>query len=334
IHTPSIAYGRVIRSRRTRTFIEQKPPLAHKRERDQCPLSLRTTKMTSYVVLGLELSTASMRGAPSGTPPSPTSRRTISPPPPLVGAGRPRRHVTSYLANIASWADTFRSTTAGACCSVNYARDCGATGCVVSAIANYTQRRADAAEALRFLVHFVGDITQPLHDEAFEAGANGVAVTFMGFSDNLHSDWDTFMPEELIGGSSLADAQSTKASWIAGDDVGNVITTATRWATDANALVCSVVMPNGAAALTAETDLFPTYYDDVIGTIELQIAKGGYRLANWLNTIFETEVAAKREIVEGAEKRGGLLASRTEHKRELVDESELDGRKFLPEPRR
>ncbi|KAJ7681564.1 nuclease PA3 [Mycena rosella] len=261
---------------------------------------------------------------------------------------------TSYLANIASWADTYRSTTAGAwsaplhfidaednpptSCSVNYARDCGATGCSVSAMANYTQRVGDGrlsaaniAEALRFLVHFVGDITQPLHDEAFEAGANGVAVTFMGFSDNLHSDWDTYMPEELIGGSSLADAkswattliseinsgtyESAKASWIAGDDIGNVVTTATRWASDANALVCSVVMPKGAAALTAEKDLYPTYYDDVIGTIELQIAKGGYRLANWLNMIFETEVAAKREI------------------RELVDESELDGRKFLPEPR-
>ncbi|KAJ7871563.1 S1/P1 nuclease-domain-containing protein [Mycena leptocephala] len=264
----------------------------------------------------------------------------------------------SYLASIASFADQFRATAAGAwsaplhfidaednpptTCNVDFTRDCGATGCVVSAIANYTQRAgdgqltaADTAEAVKFVVHFVGDITQPLHDEAFEAGGNGIPVHFMGFNDNLHSDWDTFMPEELIGGSSLANAQSwantliaeidsgafayEKAGWIAGDTVGDAIATATRWATDGNALVCTVVMPQGAAALTAMPDLFPTYYDAVIGTIELQIAKGGYRLANWLNMIFETDIAS-RGVVDGSEV----------VKREVVPKSELDGHAFLP----
>ncbi|KAK7042205.1 S1/P1 nuclease [Favolaschia claudopus] len=266
---------------------------------------------------------------------------------------------SSYLANIASWADTYRSTAAGqwsaplhfidaednppTSCNVNYARDCGSSGCSISAMANYTQRAGDGrlsaantAEAVRFLVHFVGDITQPLHDEAYEVGGNDISVHFMGFSDNLHADWDTYMPEELIGGDSLADAQSwantliseidsgayasQKASWIAGDTTSDVITTATRWASDANALVCTVVMPQGAAALTAMSDLYPTYYNKVIGTIELQIAKGGYRLANWLNMIYTKEVA-RREIGEEAE-----LLTR-------APESELDGRKFLPEPR-
>ncbi|KAJ7875677.1 hypothetical protein B0H13DRAFT_1632538, partial [Mycena leptocephala] len=63
---------------------------------------------------------------------------------------------TSYQANIGSWADTYRTTTAGAwsaplhfidaednpptSCSIDYTRDCGASGCSISAIANYTQR--------------------------------------------------------------------------------------------------------------------------------------------------------------------------------------------------
>jgi len=267
---------------------------------------------------------------------------------------------TSYLANIASWADDYRATTAGAwsaplhfidaednpptSCNVNYARDCGSTGCSVSALANYTQRvgdgrlsAANTAEALRFLVHFVGDITQPLHDEAYEVGGNDISVKFMGFNDNLHSDWDTYMPEELIGGDSLADAQSwantliadintgtyesVKASWIAGDTISDVVTTGTRWASDANAFVCTVVMPKGAAALTAMSDLYPTYYNGVIGTIELQIAKGGYRLANWLNMIYETEIVARRDVSEESE-----VAKR-------VPESELHGHTFLPELR-
>jgi len=59
----------------------------------------------------------------------------------------------SYLAGIATWADSFRYTAAGrfsgpfhfidaddsppASCGVKYARDCGEQGCVVGAIQNY-----------------------------------------------------------------------------------------------------------------------------------------------------------------------------------------------------
>jgi hypothetical protein len=122
---------------------------------------------------------------------------------------------STYLASIASWADDFRSTAAGkfsapfhfidardsppAQCDVEFERDCGSTGCVVSALQNYTQRvgdgelsAVDVNQALMFIVHFVGDVTQPLHDEALESGGNGIAVTFQGFSDNLHSDWVSF----------------------------------------------------------------------------------------------------------------------------------------------
>jgi hypothetical protein len=49
-------------------------------------------------------------------------------------------------------------------------------------------------------------------------------------------------------------------------------------------------MPNGVAALQ-KGDLYPTYYNSVIPTVELQIAKAGYRLANWLNTIYEQKIA-------------------------------------------
>jgi hypothetical protein len=60
---------------------------------------------------------------------------------------------TSYLANVATWADTYRYTSAGkfsepfhfidandnppSSCSVDYDRDCGDTGCSISAINNY-----------------------------------------------------------------------------------------------------------------------------------------------------------------------------------------------------
>ena len=66
---------------------------------------------------------------------------------------------TDYLASVAAWADSYRSTTAGkysapyhyidandnppSSCSVNLSRDCGTGGCVVSAISNFVST-ADA----------------------------------------------------------------------------------------------------------------------------------------------------------------------------------------------
>jgi hypothetical protein len=62
---------------------------------------------------------------------------------------------STYLADVASWADSYRYTAAGKfsapfhfidaeddpphACNVDYQRDCGAAGCVVSAIANYVR---------------------------------------------------------------------------------------------------------------------------------------------------------------------------------------------------
>jgi hypothetical protein len=60
---------------------------------------------------------------------------------------------STYLANVSTWADTYRYTSGGtwsapfhfldaednppSSCNVNYNRDCGSGGCVVSAINNY-----------------------------------------------------------------------------------------------------------------------------------------------------------------------------------------------------
>ncbi|KZW03272.1 nuclease Le1 [Exidia glandulosa HHB12029] len=85
-------------------------------------------------------------------------------------------------------------------CSVHELRDCGNGVCVLAAIANYTTRLVtpslgteQVSEALRFLDHFIGDLSQPLHVEAIEAGGNGITVTCQGRSTNLHAIWDTNM---------------------------------------------------------------------------------------------------------------------------------------------
>lgn len=54
------------------------------------------------------------------------------------------------------------------------------------------QPKAKRAEALRFLIHFVGDIHQPLHvGRRSDLGGNKVQVQWFGEPTNLHSVWDS-----------------------------------------------------------------------------------------------------------------------------------------------
>ncbi|KAH8651546.1 S1/P1 nuclease [Tricladium varicosporioides] len=229
----------------------------------------------------------------------------------------------NYLASVAAYADTYRSTTAGkfsapyhyidaldnppSSCGVDYARDCGTGGCVVSAINNYTARvqstslsAADVTLAAKMLVHFLGDIHQPLHDENLEVGGNNVPVTFDGVSTNLHAVWDTSIPQKYAGTATLAHAKtwadtlttaiktgsykSSAASWLTGMTLKDPVSSSMIWATDSNSYVCSTVMPNGYLA-TESGDLSGDYYAEALPIVQIQIAKAGYRLAAWLNLI-------------------------------------------------
>ena len=51
---------------------------------------------------------------------------------------------------------------------------------------------------LKFLIHLVGDIHQPLHTGKFEdRGGNDIKLTFLGKPTNLHIIWDVHMIEYL-----------------------------------------------------------------------------------------------------------------------------------------
>jgi hypothetical protein len=107
---------------------------------------------------------------------------------------------------------------------VNLAQYCPPkTGCVTGAIADQiallrlrhstTQQRG---AALRFVIHFVGDIHQPLHDTTNnDRGGNCVPVAFFdkmptesnaemeSYSPNLHGIWDTNLLERFAASDSL-----------------------------------------------------------------------------------------------------------------------------------
>ncbi|KAL8950093.1 MAG: hypothetical protein Q9222_003857 [Ikaeria aurantiellina] len=231
----------------------------------------------------------------------------------LLGAG-----VT--MASVASWADDYRYTTAGrfsapfhyidaedsppSSCGVDLSRDCGAGGCIVSAITNYTQRVNDRRytvahrkEYLEFLIHFIGDITQPLHDEAELVGGNQIPVLWEGNKTNLHATWDTQMVEKDAGGYGAAVITSfskkliaaidsgayasQRASWISCTNVKTASACALKWAQDANAINCAYVLKMDET----NKELDGAYYTGAKPYIEMQIAKGGYRLATWINNL-------------------------------------------------
>ncbi|KAJ6594525.1 phospholipase C/P1 nuclease domain-containing protein [Mycena capillaripes] len=58
-----------------------------------------------------------------------------------------------------------------------------------------SEYQADAAanEALKFLVHFLGDMHMPLHLTGRDRGGNSIPVLFGGRQTNLHSLWDGFL---------------------------------------------------------------------------------------------------------------------------------------------
>lgn len=123
---------------------------------------------------------------------------------------------TKSLADIASWPDAIRNDPSQqalwkATRSLHYIdfrdpscvyvppRDCRDGKCVVEAIPHYvtilgdrSQPDAVRLQALKFVVHFVGDIHQPLHGGyRDDAGGNAYQVQFQGKGTNLHHVWDS-----------------------------------------------------------------------------------------------------------------------------------------------
>jgi hypothetical protein len=111
------------------------------------------------------------------------------------------------LAHIATWADEVRPSRPStrpwhyvniplSATEYDARRDCG-RGCVVSAIErslqvlqNPAEDRAVREDALRWVVHFVADLHQPLHVVGDGRGGNDVLVQFMGRQTTLHRVWD------------------------------------------------------------------------------------------------------------------------------------------------
>ena len=193
-------------------------------------------------------------------------------------------------------------------CGVTYSRDCPSdTGCIVSAIANNTMvamgaTPGDRAMALKWVIHFLGDIHQPLHTEDLLRGGNSISVSFGGRTTNLHHVWDSSIAEKMRGGNSIRHAVSWADelhSAVVSGRYGNVTESwgtcldpakgeecAIEWATETNQWMCKYVLPATYPEGFAGSELDQEYYQGAKEIVEAQVAIAGWRMAGWLNAMF------------------------------------------------
>jgi hypothetical protein len=134
---------------------------------------------------------------------------------------------------------------------------------------------------LRLLVHFIGDMHQPLHHgRETDQGGNKVKVNWFGESTNLHTVWD----------SKLIDQQQLSYT-----EYSNAIGFATpaeraKWQKQPMSewiYESYVISRNIYKDITPDAKLSYNYNFKWISTVDQQLLKGGVRLAGLLNEIFK-----------------------------------------------
>ena len=154
---------------------------------------------------------------------------------------------------------------------------------------------ADRQLALRFIVHLVGDLHQPLHvGKCCDKGGNDVKVKWFGRDLNLHSVWDSAMvDEEQLSFTEFAaklDRHTSPQDVVAWWDINP-----RDWISE-SAQIRETVYPPPAKAPPkgkkakgpAVPELSYAYVYKFTPVMERRLSQAGVRLAAYLNAIFAT----------------------------------------------
>jgi hypothetical protein len=194
------------------------------------------------------------------------------------------------------------------------ARRCPGGNCVTGKIDEYSKRlkegrydRWSSAGDLAFLIHFVGDIHQPLHTaNDADRGGNCVNVASPPRVKDLHFAWDNTVvsrleyridsgrPETTARGlEQTYAAEKSTDEWIAPNDIAlesNQIARSDIY----EALKLPVERCGSREFLCShrpEVDLDPAYLNHAAEIAGHQLARAGFRLASLLNGIWPQPVA-------------------------------------------
>ena len=206
------------------------------------------------------------------------------------------------LAEVATWADDVRDErpeTAAwhyinippAATDLRPRRDCPGGNCVSDKIREFVgiarlgiRNKSEVAEAIKYLVHFVGDLHQPLHAGfAEDRGGTRLPVIVDGRESNLHGTWDSTIIRRL--GSDEAEIAARLNEGITADQKKQWRKGRPReWAWESHLLAVRVAY--GALPAGNPKRLDADYLAQAAAVGEEQLAKAGIRLAAVINQVW------------------------------------------------
>ena len=154
--------------------------------------------------------------------------------------------------------------------------------------------REDKQLALKIVVHLLGDIHQPMHmGRASDRGGNKHSIKYFGRDNNLHSIWDTSLPESAHKWSYTEWQQQIDR--LSEDDQQVIIGEGTpeKWGKETYEIAKEIYNRT-----PINTNISYDYIADWTPVIENQFLKGGLRLADLLNSIFDPYYTPKNLIAK------------------------------------
>ncbi len=155
--------------------------------------------------------------------------------------------------------------------------------------------KEEKALALKMVIHFLGDIHQPLHlGHASDRGGNKWYVKFFKSATNIHTVWDSRIPE--------AAHKWSYSEWVDQLDRApeekqiEIVLNGTpdTWGKESY-LICKEIYDTTPIDTNIEYD----YIADWTPIVEQQFLRGGLRLADLLNSIFDSEYTPQNGFVKG-----------------------------------
>ncbi len=132
---------------------------------------------------------------------------------------------------------------------------------------------------LRFLVHLVGDLHQPMHTgHAEDRGGNNIKLTFFGEPTNLHSLWDT----ELIESQNLSFSEFAAFIDTQDKQLLNTLLNSSPgdWLSESMRLSETIYQNTG-------TEMGYAYIYQNLPIVQQRLQYAGIRLAGLLNSIYD-----------------------------------------------
>ncbi len=195
------------------------------------------------------------------------------------------------LESISTWADEHRSPSSSHwhfvnfprdSCSYEAERDCPNGACVVEAIARQlavltsTASEEQRLKALKYVVHFVADVHQPLHAGYYDdKGGNKYQLQAFMRGSNLHALWDSGLIRNLNEDAQALTARLSRSSTPSND----VDLSPSRAAEES----CRIV---GSPGFYPERKVGLDYVEKFTPLLETRLVTAGARLAGILNRAF------------------------------------------------